>query len=86
MDSFIILARAMVLPAYDVEVLRCGIVTSLAAVCMNGRGFLQVLLVSFPQGPGSYPYALFITCEFPTVVKVDGSTFLVHWILVFRFD
>ena len=39
----------MVLPPYDVEVLRRGNVTSLGALCMDGREFLQVLLVSSPR-------------------------------------
>ena len=38
------------LPPYDVEVLMCGIVSSLGTVHMDGRGFLHVLLVPFPQG------------------------------------
>ena len=38
----------MVLPPYDVEVLWCGIVSSLEAVYMDGGGFLQVLLVPLP--------------------------------------
>ena len=58
----------MVLPPFDVEVIWFGIVTSLGAVHMDGTGFLQVLLVSFPQGPECFPYILFITCEFPTLL------------------
>ena len=50
----------MVLPPYDAEVIRCGIVSSLGTVHMDGRGFLHVLLVPFPQGPGCFPYVLFI--------------------------
>ena len=41
----------MVLPPYDAEVILYGVVSSLGAVCMDGRGFLQVLLVPFPKGP-----------------------------------
>ena len=66
----------MVLPPYDIEVLRCGIVSSLGAVHMDGRGFLQVLLVPFPWGPGCFPYILFIACEFPILVHIDSSTIL----------
>ena len=76
----------MVLPSYNVEVIRCGIVTSLGAVHMDGRGFLQVLYVFFPQGPGCFPYIIFITCEFPALVHVDSFSFLLYWVLVFRFN
>ena len=76
----------MVLPPYDVEVLRHGIMPSLGAVHMDGKGFLQVLLVPFPQGPGCFPYIFFIAHDFPTLVHEDSSTFLVYWILVLGFN
>ena len=43
-------------------------------------------LVPSPQGPGFLPYVFFIAHEFPKLVHVDGSTFLVHWVLVFGFN
>ena len=46
----------MVLPPYDVEVIWCGIVSSLGAVCIDGRGFIQVFCVSFSQSPGCFTY------------------------------
>ena len=49
---------------------------------MNGRGLLQVLLASFPQGPGCLPYVFFITCYVVALVAVDDSTFLVFGVLV----
>ena len=68
----------MVLPPYDAEVISCGIVSSLGAVHMDRTGFLQVLLVPFPQGPRCFPYVLFITCNFLTLVCVNSSTLLVR--------
>ena len=64
----------MVLPPFYVDVFRGGTVTCQGAVCMDGSGFLQVLLVSFPQGPGCLPYVFLITREFPILVQVDGPT------------
>ena len=77
---------AMVLPPYDVEVLRCGIVSSLGPVCMDGTEFLQVFLTPFPQGPKCFPYVFFIVDRFPTLVHLDSSTFLDYRILIFGFD
>ena len=77
---------AMVLHPYDAEVIWCGVVSSLGAVCMDQRGFLQVLLIPFPQDPGCFTYVFFIACKFPTLVHVNGSTLLVHRVLVLGFD
>ena len=43
---------------------------------MDGRGFLEVLPVSLPQGPGCLPYVLLIATYFPTLVTVDYTTLL----------
>ena len=66
----------MVLPLHDAEIISSGIVSSLGAVHMDGRGILQVLLVPFPQGPGCLPYVLFIAHEFHTLVHVNSFTLL----------
>ena len=52
---------------------------------MDGRGLLQVFLVSFPQGPDCLPYVLLITGYVVAFVTVDYPTLLVHGALVFRF-
>ena len=45
-----------------------------------------MLLVSFSKCPGCLPYVLLNACEFHTLVPVDCSTFLVHRVLIFRFN
>ena len=77
--------QALVLPPYDVEIVWCGIVSSLKPVCMDGSGFLQVFPAYLPHGPGCFPYVFFITCNFPTLVTVDNITLLVLRVLVLGF-
>ena len=72
--------QAMVLPPSDVKVDRCGVVYR-AAVCMGGRGFLDVLPLPFPQVPGCFTYVLIIASKFPTLIHVNSSTLIIHWIL-----
>ena len=76
----------MVLPPYDAEVLWNGVVSSLGAVSMDGRGFLLELLVPFLQDPRCLTYVLFIACNFPTLVYVNGSTLLIYGVLVLGFE
>ena len=69
----------MALPPYDAEVMGCGIVSSLGDMCMDGKGFLQVLLEPFPQSPGCFPYILFIAYKLLTLVHVNCCTLLVYF-------
>ena len=64
----------MVLPPYDAKVIRCGGMSSLGAVHMVGKGFLQVLLEPFPQGPGCFLYVLLIAGQ---VLHTGSFTLLV---------
>ena len=76
----------MPLPPYYLEViLVCGM-ACLAAVMMNGRGGFQVLFVSFIKGPGGFPYVPLITAYVPTVVPVDGTNLVDHWVFVLGGD
>ena len=43
-----------------------------------------MLLVSFSNGPGCFPYVLLIACELPTLIP-DSATHVVCRILVFGF-
>ena len=76
----------MVLPLYDIDVLRAGAVSHLGAVHMDGWGFLQVLLVSLSKGPGFLPYVFLIACEFSTLIPTDDPTLPVQGVLVFQFN
>ena len=42
---------------------------------MDRGAFLEVLPVSFPQGPRCFPYVLLIAQDFPILVTVDNTTF-----------
>ena len=77
---------AKILPPFDVEAPRCGMVSSLGAVCTDRRGLLQVFFHPLPQGPSCFPYVFLIGGKFPTHVHVDSSTFHVYSILIFGFD
>ena len=55
-------------------------------VVMNGRGGLQVLFVSFTKGPGGFPYVFIITALVPTLLPVDGTTLVDHWVFVLGGD
>ena len=59
---------------------------SLDAMMVNGRGGLQVLFVSFTKGPGGFPYVLIITAWVPTLVPIDGTTLVDHWVFVLGGD
>ena len=78
--------QAMVLPPNDVKVVRCGVVYSLGAVCMDGRGFFEVFPVPFPQRPGCFTYVLLVAGKFPTMIHVNRSTHLIHGVLVLGLD
>ena len=76
----------MVLPPYDVEVIRCDAVPCLDAVHVDGGMVLQVLLEPFSKCPGGFPYVLLIACNFFTLVVICCSTFLIQGVLIFGFD
>ena len=78
--------QGMVLPPSDVKVVRCGVVYSLGAVCMDGRGFLEVLPVPFPQGPGCFICVLLIAIKVLTLIHVNSSTLIIHGVLVLGLD
>ena len=85
-DSFIFLARpwsSLPMMLKFSGVVLCPV---WVAVHMDGRGFLQVFLVPYPQGPRCSPYVFFNAYEFLALVHVDISTFLIYRILVFGFD
>ena len=50
--------QALVLPPYDVEIVWCGIVSSLKPVCMDGSGFLQVFPVTIILPVAIYMFTL----------------------------
>ena len=76
----------MPLPPYYLEVILVSGVACLDTMVMNGRGGLQVLFVSFTKGPGGFPYVFIITCYVTTLVPVDGTTLVDHWVLVLGGD
>ena len=56
-DSFLYgPGKALVLPPYNVEVVRWWAKSSLLAVYLDGRGLFEVFLVSFTQCPWCFPY------------------------------
>ena len=84
-DSFIVLARPWSSLPMMLTFSGTGAVSCLDAVCMDGWGFLQVLLVSFSKGLGCLVYVFLITYKLPTLIPGDGSTLFVHRILAFGF-
>ena len=51
-----------------------------------GGWFLEMFLIPFPQGSGSFPYVFFIAIHFSTLVTLDDITFVVLGILILRSD
>ena len=69
---------AMVLPPYDGEVTRVGVVSWNVTVAIDWSGFFQVLFISLPKGPGCLFNIFLIKHELPTLVPVDGPTLSVY--------
>ena len=68
--------KAIFIPPYDAEVPHMWYYVQ-AGYCVHGwERVPSDAPCTFPQGPGCFPYALFITCEFHTLVHVASCTFL----------
>ena len=76
----------MPLPPYYLEVILVSGMACLVTMVMNSRGGLHVLFVSFTKGPGGFPYVLIITAQVTTLVPIDGTTLVDHWVFVIGVD
>ena len=72
----------MVLPAYDVEAGICNAVSCLLHACVDGRGLLEVFLVSFSKDPSFFPYVVLTAGYVVALETVDNPALLFFRVLV----